>query len=434
MSMKAICAIAGLAFVTIQLIRPAIPHPPVTGDLTAPPEVKRILRTSCYDCHSNETKLAWFDQIAPAYWLVAKDVQQGRSRLNFSTIGTLPAAQQKAALYEAVNQIQLGAMPLAGYMSLHRAAVIASVQLNELKNYLNSSPAVAAGGVAGDSAQYEKWMRSGNSDFVVAPARNGIQFPHDYKNWRAVSSTDRLDNQTMRAILGNDTAVRAIRSGQTNPWPDGTTFAKIAWEARDDGQGQIRPGAFWQVEFMIRDAKKFASTKGWGWARWRGDGLIPYGKDAGFSTECVGCHTPMRDHDYVFTMPLGVKQLPANASEWNVITSSIDRRQSTMTTLYGNSIAVRYARGSSQHDYPPGSELSLVTWAEREDPHWFGANVPGELKSVELVRVAGSTDNKASYSYERYEGSPLVRTSAYEGHSAGGRAAFLLSLRAAVMP
>jgi hypothetical protein len=333
-----------------------------------------------------------------------------------------------------VNQIQLGAMPLANYTHLHRSALITPAQLSELKNYLNPTRAAAAGNQTEDQAQYEKWIHEGNSERVVAPAPNGIPFPHDYKNWKAVSSTDRLDNQTMRAILGNDTALRAIQSGQTNPWPTGSILAKITWEARDDGEGPIHAGAFWQVEFMIRDATKYAATKGWGWARWRGDKLVPYGKDAGFSSECVGCHAPLRDRDYVFTVPLEAKQLPANASEWNVITSSIDKRQSTMSTLYGNSVAVQYARGSSLHDYPPGSQLSLVTWAQREDQHWFGANIPGELKSVELLRVGASADNGVSYSYELYEGSPLRRTSVSEGHSAAGRAPFLLSLRAAVMP
>jgi len=80
------------ALIAIQFLRPPITHPQVTADLTAPPEVKQILRTSCYDCHSNETRLAWFDEIVPAYWLVASDVKAGRRRLNFSDIGTLPAA------------------------------------------------------------------------------------------------------------------------------------------------------------------------------------------------------------------------------------------------------------------------------------------------------------------------------------------------------
>src|SRR5215471_13247555 len=93
-------------FVALQLANPRIVRPPVTADLAAPPEVKRILRNSCYNCHSNETQLVWYDRIAPASWLVASDVYEARRHLNFSEIGKLPPAQQKAALYEAVNMIQ----------------------------------------------------------------------------------------------------------------------------------------------------------------------------------------------------------------------------------------------------------------------------------------------------------------------------------------
>jgi hypothetical protein len=78
-------------------VRPELPNPPATAELTAPPEVKQILETSCYDCHSNQTRVPWFDRIVPAYWLVVDDVQRGRTRLNFSEIGRLPAAQQRAA-------------------------------------------------------------------------------------------------------------------------------------------------------------------------------------------------------------------------------------------------------------------------------------------------------------------------------------------------
>ncbi|HUJ73109.1 MAG TPA: heme-binding domain-containing protein [Verrucomicrobiae bacterium] len=300
-----------VAIVAIQFIRPAISHPMVTADLTAPPEVKHILRTSCYDCHSNETQLAWFDEIVPAYWLVASDVKNARSRLNFSEIAKLPLAQQKAALYEAVDQIQLGAMPLPAYTRLHRDAVVTPAQLIILKNYLNppSGPtAASANDLAADDAQYEKWTQAGTPARAVAPAPNGIEFLPDYKTWKTISTTDRFDNQSLRVILGNASAINAIAENHINPWPDGTTFAKVAWFARDDGHGQVHTGAFWQVEFMIRDSKKYAATKGWGWARWRGWGLTPYGKDAGFSAECIGCHTPVRDSDYVFTMPLRGQQ------------------------------------------------------------------------------------------------------------------------------
>jgi hypothetical protein len=111
----------------------------------------------------------------------------------------------------------------------------------------------------------------------------------------------------MRAILGNPTAIKAIRENKINPWPDGSAFAKVAWKQLADTAGNVRPGEFLQVEFMIRDSKQYADTKGWGWARWKGMDLVPYGKNALFTTECISCHRPMKDNDFVFTMPLQLK-------------------------------------------------------------------------------------------------------------------------------
>ena len=60
--------VAGLVvFAALQLVRPSIPVKPATAELQAPPEVKHILETDCYACHSDERRLAWFDQIVPAY-------------------------------------------------------------------------------------------------------------------------------------------------------------------------------------------------------------------------------------------------------------------------------------------------------------------------------------------------------------------------------
>ncbi|HEY8942973.1 MAG TPA: heme-binding domain-containing protein, partial [Polyangiaceae bacterium] len=61
-------SLLGGVFVLAQLFRPELSNPPVTADLSAPAPVKAILRRSCYDCHSNETRLPWFDRIVPAYW------------------------------------------------------------------------------------------------------------------------------------------------------------------------------------------------------------------------------------------------------------------------------------------------------------------------------------------------------------------------------
>jgi len=75
------------AFLVMQFVRPTIPTPPITAEIQASPEVRQILDRKCYSCHSNERRLAWFDQIQPGYWLVRKDILDARERLNFSTLG-----------------------------------------------------------------------------------------------------------------------------------------------------------------------------------------------------------------------------------------------------------------------------------------------------------------------------------------------------------
>jgi len=307
---KAFAWLAGvlvIAVAGIQFLRPKLANPPVTADLDAPPEVKKILQTSCYNCHSNETKLPWFDRVVPAYWIAARDVKLDRAHLNFSEIGKPPAAQQKAALYESVSQIELGAMPLPDYRRVHPESVIHPEELAALKSYLTPAvplPPSTQNEISAADAQYEKWIQAAGATPAVSPAPNGIAFLSDYKNWKAISSTDRFDNHTMRQILGNDIAVQAIAENHIDPWPDGAAFAKVAWLEQVDDKGSIRPGAFFQVEFMIRDSKKYAETLGWGWARWRGLELTPYGKDANFTSECVGCHRPLAGTNYVFTPPI----------------------------------------------------------------------------------------------------------------------------------
>jgi hypothetical protein len=61
-----------------------------------------------------------------------------------------------------------------------------------------------------------------------------------------------------------------------------------------------------------------------------------------------------------------------------VITSAINKRDSTLWTPCGNDPAVEYARTHSQHHYRAGSQISLVTWAQREDPRYFGARIPAK--------------------------------------------------------
>jgi hypothetical protein len=142
--------------------------------------------------------------------------------------------------------------------------------------------------------------------WAVDPAPNGIEIPQGYKDWRVIAVSHRSDNNTMRVIIGNDAAIAAARSGKVNPWPDGAILGKVVWSnrANENWEPATEPGDFRAAEFMVKDAKKFAKTGGWGYARWLGAAQKPYGDDADFDQECFTCHTPVESRDYVFTTPI----------------------------------------------------------------------------------------------------------------------------------
>ena len=139
----------------------------------------------------------------------------------------------------------------------------------------------------------------------ILPTANGIQYPAALKNWRVIASSYRTDNNTQRVILGNSIAIKAARSGNTNPWPKGSTLAKLVWKNTEhpDWKSAIIPGKFIHSEIMIKNAEKYKSTGGWGYARWKGETQQPYGKDKSFTQECLTCHSQVKKSDYVFTIP-----------------------------------------------------------------------------------------------------------------------------------
>ncbi|MCW8929872.1 MAG: cytochrome P460 family protein, partial [Gammaproteobacteria bacterium] len=114
----------------------------------------------------------------------------------------------------------------------------------------------------------------------VKPAPNGLQLPENYKDWKVISQSHRIDNNTLRIIIGNDNAIEASRKGQTSPWPNGAILGKLVWKQKNDEHwaNAIVPDTFIHAEFMFKDSKKYASTGGWGYARWLGLKQKPYGK------------------------------------------------------------------------------------------------------------------------------------------------------------
>ncbi|MDJ1472608.1 heme-binding domain-containing protein [Xanthocytophaga flava] len=306
--MKRIIIISALflggVFAIMQLFRPKIENPPVTHDFTAPLQVKNILVRACYDCHSNETNLRWYDQIQPIYSTVSNHIKDGRKVLNFSEWDKLAKPDQKAKLWESINQIEQGAMPIASYSFVHQDSHVSAQDLSILKNYLQGMVKRDIGDTSKLNDLHKQYHSNAGSDETLPKSLNGITYIPDYKNWQVISTSERFDNSTIRIIYGNDIAIKAVRSHNINPWPDGTIFAKAAWDELEDKDGNVKTGAFKQVEYMIKDSKRFSKTSGWGFARFKTPKLVPYGKTILFTQECINCHKPMSGNDLVFTFPI----------------------------------------------------------------------------------------------------------------------------------
>lgn len=318
-------------------------------------------------------------------------------------------------------------MPLPRFLALHPDAKVSSEDLAALKAYLSpwavSPPSttaiVHASQIAANPESTVIHLEDVNAEW------NGIRFDPSFESWKPLSYTDRGDNNTFRFILGNDIAVRAAESGNITPWPDGTRFAKIAWQRELGHDGLIHPGKFVQVELMVKDSKKYGSTDGWGWGRWRGLDLKPYGTGKAFVNECTSCHQPVKGNDYVYTLPISSAQstlleavnnraaslpenLPYQPLRWKPITMFVNPSEHTLSVLYGNeSAATSFSNRTPTPpapQYKSGSILGLVTWMQRDDPHWFGGRIPDVPVSVEFVNVGA----KGGLFYRGFNGPGLA--------------------------
>jgi hypothetical protein len=144
---------------------------------------------------------------------------------------------------------------------------------------------------------------SGNPDEAGAPYVT--QIPPGYRDWRLISVAHEEGNlHSLGAMLGNDIAIKAYRGG-TLPFPDGAIIAALHYthspsEENNKIFGQAQsfvPGAPTNIQFMVKDSKKYAATGGWGFAFFIGGKSAP---DAAMKT-CFPCHNQNQTHDLVFT-------------------------------------------------------------------------------------------------------------------------------------
>ena len=115
---KVLLGLGALALL-IQLVRPDQKNPHVTGEIEAPAEVMSLLKRSCYDCHSFETRWPWYAQVVSVSWLVTKDVNDGRKHLNFSVWQGYEEGRKLKKFKEIAEEVADGEMPLDIYLPLH---------------------------------------------------------------------------------------------------------------------------------------------------------------------------------------------------------------------------------------------------------------------------------------------------------------------------
>lgn len=155
---------------------------------------------------------------------------------------------------------------------------------------------------------------SGHSDAEASPIY-GITIPAGYRDWKLISVSEIAagDHSQLRAELGNDIAIKAFQDG-TLPFPDGSIIAAQHWTKQSSPENDkvltmltmipgvespksFVPGSAINVQFMVKDSKKYAATGGWGFADFKN------GKpgDEALHKTCFGCHEPAKDRDFVFT-------------------------------------------------------------------------------------------------------------------------------------
>jgi hypothetical protein len=147
-------------------------------------------------------------------------------------------------------------------------------------------------------------VSAGGADDESSPIF-GIKIPPGYRDWRLISVAHEEGSlNDLRAILGNDVAIRAAREGKL-PFPDGTIIARLAWnydplEESSKAFGHLQSFVAGPpkngVQFMVKDSSKYASTGGWGFAQFN-DGKPA---DAAVQNTCFPCHAIVKARDFVF--------------------------------------------------------------------------------------------------------------------------------------
>lgn len=138
---KKIVLIVLVALLVIQLVQPArnvsngVSATDISRVYRIPNSVQSVLKTACYDCHSNNTRYPWYSRLQPGAWFMANHVKHGKADLNFSEFGTYSLRKQEHKLNSIAKQVEEGEMPVASYKLMHADARLTQKQKSLLINW-----------------------------------------------------------------------------------------------------------------------------------------------------------------------------------------------------------------------------------------------------------------------------------------------------------
>ena len=128
-------------FLIIQLIQVDITNTKTNKELEiqAPKEVMKILKSSCYDCHSNEVNIPWYSSIAPMSWTISRHIDIGRKWVNFSIWNSYTKKEKDKKLTEIYRAVYK-AMPLQFYEMMHSEAKLSKQDRQLVRKWTNKAP------------------------------------------------------------------------------------------------------------------------------------------------------------------------------------------------------------------------------------------------------------------------------------------------------
>ena len=94
-----------------------------------------MLKTSCYDCHSSESKYPWYSNVAPVSWWVKDHINEGREELNFSEWGTFSDKRKAKKIHEVLEEVEEGEMPMTPYLIIHTDAKLSPEQTENFMSW-----------------------------------------------------------------------------------------------------------------------------------------------------------------------------------------------------------------------------------------------------------------------------------------------------------